>query len=326
MSQNKEGGMRIIIFICYLLISSISFAYEFKPIKISLVGSYQQDESNLSYSDERIFDPNAIREFFDHFHIYQAGPKLEVVIPFAFFFRSFFLYGYGHTHKGLSQMRVAVQDLQNIVVARFAKEFEYKASAYTFESSGSVGYPIQLAPFTIIPFFGYGYDRQNVERRGLDFALFSDGVSTARFKPSNHLGSKFYAPFFGLELRVEPTPEGRLIWIGEYEFHWGVFQTNSSYLIQTQTIGLEQNIKQNISLKKRGISHKFFLKTLIGLSKYATLGLKIKYSYLKVNNGQSNQVIFGTENGLSIEEKIQRESKRYTSQYLGGEIEGSIQF
>lgn len=325
MSQDKENGMRNIIIACYLLISSC-FAYEFKPIEVSLIGSYKQLEGNLSYSDERIFDPNAIREFFDDVHIFQTGPKLEVLIPFALFFRSFFLYGYGYTHHGLSQMRVAVQNPQNAVVARFVNEFAYHAKTYTFESFGSIGYPIKFAPFIFIPFFGYGYDRQNIERKGINSAFFSDGVSSADFKPSNHLGSKFYAPFFGLELRVTPTADGRLIWIGDYEFHWGVFKTNSSYFIHTQTAGLDQRVKQNISLKKKGISHKFFLKALIGLSQYATLGLKVKYGYFKVNNGQSNQLIFGRRNTFPIEEKVQRSSKRYTSQYLGGEIEGSIQF
>ncbi|MGD2168637.1 MAG: hypothetical protein PVI40_00150 [Chlamydiota bacterium] len=325
--------MKKAILACLIYTALHSDIYIFKPCQVSLIGGYRQDELNLSYRQEQIQDPNAIRESIDTMHVYQVGGQLEVMKAFRGFFRSKCLYGYGHSSHAYSQMRVTPLTSQGTIAALFMQLFPYTAEAHIIDTDAMVGYPIRGGPLTFIPFLGYSYDRHNIKRENIGPANFTQGNTTATFFPTNNFKTQVYAPLVGIEIRLTPSGGSRVTFIGEYEFHWGIFTSTSSYKLEftnDDVLSLSEFIKQNVQVKKRALSHLFFLKALIGLNTYSTLGLKLKYQYTRAHGGESNQRLLGyqTINGSfsNIDQSIQRRFNGFVWQYLGGEIELSVQF
>jgi Protochlamydia outer membrane protein len=324
--------MRKNFLITFFLITfqSVIFSYEFKCFQIGPVIGYRQEEIDFGIQDPLIGDPNAIRENFDTFHVFEIGANTELLIPYRIFLRGESIWGFGNTSHATIEARSQILDFTNTFISEQRFQRRYDAKSYTLNSSVNIGMPFKFCPITLLIYFGYGYDRENITRKDSPVFRFSNSNLQFMFTPNKHLNFKFYSPIFGTGFHLRPDPCGIFKLMAEYQFYFGVLDISSSYKNETTENANFRLERQNINVKTKGLSHRFFIMTLFNLRCNFNLGLKVKYQYTSANPKDANLTILTKElnNNVFTEQlsNTQRSFNKFVWQYLGGEILFLLQF
>jgi len=324
--------MKIFLFtiIFYIICPIFVFSHNFKCFQIGPIFGYRQEEIDFGVQSPLIADPNATRENFDTFHVFEIGGNMELLIPCRIFLRGKSTVGFGSSSNAIIEARRRISDFSNTFIGEQRFQGRYHAKSNTLDSSVNIGFPLKLAPVTLLAYFGYGYDRENITRKSPPiFNIFENGVNFS-FTPSKNLDFKYYSPLFGIGFHLKPDPCGMFKLMSEYQFYWGILDISSSYKSQTSDPTDFIIQKENLNLKKRGYSHRFFIQALMNLRCHLNIGLKLKYQYTSADpsgariSTSSQELINGVFTNQVQNERVP--FNKFVWQYLGGEILFLLQF
>jgi len=294
------------------------------------VFGYRQEEIDFGIQSPLIADPNATRENFDTFHVFEIGGDMELLIPCRIFLRGKSTIGFGSSSHAIIEARRRITNFSGMFISEQKFQSRYHASSHTLESFVNIGFPIKISPLTLVTYFGYGYDRENITRKSPPiFNTLEDGLNFS-FSPTKNLDFKYYSPLFGIGLHLRPSSCGMFKLMSEYQFYWGILDISSSYKNETSNTTDFIIQKENLFLKKRGYSHRFFIQALLNIKCHLNVGLKLKYQYTSADpNGAhistSSQELISS-NFINQLQNERVPFNKFVWQYLGGEILFLLQF
>jgi len=313
-----------------LIYPAFVFSHEFKYFQIGPIFGYRQEEIDFGVRSDLIADPNATRENFDTFHVFEIGGNMELLIPCRIFLRGSSTVGFGSTSHAIIEARRRLVDFSDNFINEQHFQDRYHAKSHTLDSSISIGFPLKLSPVTLLAYLGYGYDRENIIRKSPPvFSIFESGLDFSFF-PSKNLDFKYYSPLFGIGFHLRPDPCGMFKLMSEYQFYWGILDISSSYHSETSNQTDFLILKENLSLKKRAYSHRFFIQALLNLKCHLNIGLKLKYQYTSADPSgahittSSQELVNNIFTDQAINERVP--FNKFIWQYLGGEILFLLQF
>lgn len=269
----------------------VLYAYEFKPLTVSLNGGYEHQKINFSYRDKDLTNKIFVSEHLPDVNLAVfgiSGQYLNDTFPYARADISYGLGWSGNNNVHLTNVVIFPDHGINLEIPAFSP---YHIKALLLDVDAEIGLPFRLAQLTFIPLIGIAFERENFYRHQIkqsETDVFSPGNTIiAKARPEKKFRLSYLSGLAGIKIFLQPRPFSRVSAIVGYAYHFGTLHLRSRYRFDNTftdippTVTASKEIHKYIKMDRYAHANEILISVIYGVADHWTIGMNFNWEYIK---------------------------------------------